>query len=292
MKPAAFDYLRPASLDEALALLARGGEGGKLLAGGQSLAPMMNMRLAQPKQLVDVNDLSELAYVREQGGWIEVGALTRHHQVAGSDLLRRQCPLLAEAAATIGHYAIRQRGTLGGSLAHADPAAQFVLAAVTLDARLALVSGQGRREVAAREFFLAPMTTDLRAGEMIVAARFPRARPGEGAALRLFSRRRGDYAIVAVAATVRAEGGQVADLRLGLAGATPMPQSVDAGLGAFIGAPLDGDWPERAAAALRDRVNPPDDARIPPTYRRELTGHLVAAALRAAAGSAIHRANA
>ena len=194
MKPAAFEYLRPASLAEALGQLARGGEGAKLIAGGQSLGPMMNMRLAQPRQLVDLNDLTELSYAREQGGWVEVGALTRHYQVAESPVVRELCPLLAQAAQTIGHYAIRQRGTLGGSLAHADPAAQFVLAAITLGARLKLVREGGQREVAAADFFLGPMTTALAPGELLLSTLWPKVRAGEGAALRLFNRRRGDYA--------------------------------------------------------------------------------------------------
>lgn len=142
MKPAAFSYCRPASIEEALDQLAAAGGSAKLIAGGQSLGPMLNMRLATPAQLVDLNDLSELAYVRDAGDWLEIGALTRHHDLAGSGHVREHCPLLAQAARTIGHYAIRQRGTLGGSLAHADPAAQHALCAVTLGARLRLQIGR------------------------------------------------------------------------------------------------------------------------------------------------------
>lgn len=282
MKPAAFDYLRPASLGEALSQLARGGEGTKIIAGGQSLGPMMNMRLAQPRQLVDVNDLTELGAIRDRGGWIEVGALARHHEVASSPLVREQCPLLAQCAETIGHYAIRQRGTIGGSIAHADPAAQFVLAAVTLEARLQVVREGGERDVPASDFFLAPMTTALEAGEMLVSVRVPKARAGEGAALRLFNRRRGDYAMVAVAATVRVEGGQVADVRLGLAGTQAMPVSLAARMGPFIGGKVHELWERDAAAALCADLDPPEDDRVPARYRRELAQHLIAAALRAA----------
>jgi aerobic carbon-monoxide dehydrogenase medium subunit len=286
MKPAAFEYLRPASLAEALGQLARGGDGTKLLAGGQSLGPMMNMRLAQPRQLVDLNDLTELAYTRLQGPWLTVGALTRHREVAASPLVREHCPLLAEAAQTIGHYVIRQRGTIGGSLAHADPAAQFVLAAITLGARFELVREGGERELAAAEFFRAPMTTALEPGEMVLAIRFPQARASEGAALRLFNRRRGDYAIVAAAATVRLEGGQVADVRLGLAGLQAMPLSLADRMGPFIGRPVSQAWEEDAAQAVCAAVVAHEDGRVPAEYRRELARQLVAQALRAACSNA------
>jgi aerobic carbon-monoxide dehydrogenase medium subunit len=286
VKPAAFEYLRPASLAEALGLLARGGDGAKLLAGGQSLGPMMNMRLAQPRQLVDVNDLTELSYARDAGSWIELGALTRHHEVAASPLVREACPLLAEAARTIGHYAIRQRGTIGGSIAHADPAAQFVLAAITLGARLRIVREGGERELPASEFFRAPMTTALEAGEMLLAIRFPRARADEGAALRLFNRRRGDYAIVAAAATVRVEGGQVADVRLGLGGLQAMPLSLADRMGPFIGRDAATAWEHDAAESICATVAAHDDGRVPAEYRRELARHLVATTLRAACDNA------
>jgi carbon-monoxide dehydrogenase medium subunit len=286
MKPAAFEYLRPASLAEALDQLARGGEGAKVIAGGQSLGPMMNMRLAQPRQLVDLNDLTELSYAREQGGWVEVGALTRHYQVAESPVVRELCPLLAQAAQTIGHYAIRQRGTLGGSLAHADPAAQFVLAAITLGARLKIVREGGQREVAAADFFLGPMTTALAPGELLLSTLWPKARAGEGAALRLFNRRRGDYAIVAAAATVRLEAGCVADVRLGLAGAQPVPLALADRMGPFIGRRADSGWAGEAAQAIAAGLAPQDDGRIPVTYRRELARHLTEAALAAACHSA------
>ena len=282
MKPAAFAYSRPTSVEEALDLLAAAGGEAKLIAGGQSLGPMMNMRLATPAQLVDLNDLSELAYLRETDEGLEVGALTRHHQVAESALVQRLCPLLAQAARTIGHYAIRQRGTLGGSLAHADPAAQYALCAVTLGARLRLRRAGATRTVAAADFLRSAMTTELQPDEMIEAVLFPRFAPREASAFRLFNRRHGDYAIVACAVTLRLEGERVAALRLGLSGAAPVPQLLQTTAQAFCGRVPDPAWVDALAAAAREAIAPPDDPRVPALYRRELTEALVARALRRA----------
>jgi carbon-monoxide dehydrogenase medium subunit len=274
MKPAAFSYFRPTSIEEALARLATA-ENAKLIAGGQSLGPMMNMRLASPATLVDLNDLSELAYVREAGEMLEIGALTRHYQVAESDLVWRRCPLLALAARTIGHYAIRQRGTLGGSLAHADPAAQYGLIAVTLGARIEVISVRGRRSIPASEFFLGVMATALEPDEMIRAVQFPKAAAHEGAAFRLFNRRHGDFAIVAVAATVAIHDGLVKRLRLGLAAGGAAPACYDTLARQFEGRGANPAWTEELARAAREAIDPDEDARISAIYRRELTEDLV-----------------
>jgi carbon-monoxide dehydrogenase medium subunit len=281
VKPAAFTYLRPASVEEALEQLATGA-GAKLIAGGQSLGPMMNMRLATPSQLIDLNDLTELSYVREAGEWIDVGALTRHCQIAASPLVQRHCPLLAQAAQTIGHYAIRQRGTLGGSLAHADPAAQLALVAVTLGARLKLVQASSNRSVAAGDFFLSAMTTALQPDEIILSVQFPKAVPNEAAAFMMFNRRHGDYAIVAAATTVALEGGKVSKVRLGLGGVAPVPRCFDELALPFLGRTPDAVWIAGLAAAARDAVDPEDDTRISSLYRKELTETLVARSLRGA----------
>jgi aerobic carbon-monoxide dehydrogenase medium subunit len=274
MKPAAFSYFRPTSIEEALARLATA-DNAKLIAGGQSLGPMMNMRLASPATLVDLNDLSELAYVREAGEMLEIGALTRHYQVAESELVGRRCPLLALAARTIGHYAIRQRGTLGGSLAHADPAAQYGLIAVTLGARIEVVSVRGRRSIPASEFFLGVMATALEPDEMIRAVLFPKAAAREGAAFRLFNRRHGDFAIVAVAATVALQDGLVKRLRLGLASGGAKPACYDELAIQFEGRGPNPAWIEQLARAAREAIDPDEDARISAIYRRELTEDLV-----------------
>ena len=279
MKPAAFTYHRPASVDEALDLLARHGGDAKPIAGGQSLVPMMNMRLASPAHLVDLNDLSELGRIRLQGDRLEVGALARHRDVAESALVREHCPLLVQAARTIGHYAIRERGTLGGSLAHADPAAQHPLVAMTLGAQLTLARRSGRRVVDAGDFLLSAMTTALAPDEMVLAVSYPRAAAGEVSAFRMFNQRHGDFAIVAVAATLALAGGRVASLRLGVGGVAPVPQRLDAVASGFLGQAPGADWIAAVARAAREAVSPEDHPRVPAAYRKELTETLVARAL-------------
>jgi carbon-monoxide dehydrogenase medium subunit len=258
MKPAAFNYHRPRSLGEALEILSR--DGAKLIAGGQSLAPMMNMRLVSPAELVDLNGIAGLDGISEQGDYLEIGAMVRHLALAGSRTVKANCPLLAEAAATIGHYAIRARGTLGGSLAHADPAAQLPLVAATLGAEIVVAGRRGERRVPAREFFVSLMTTVLEPDEIVVAARFPRAAPGARHAYRQFSRRQGDFAIVAVACTL-AKG----RLTVGIGGAEDKPVVFEV--------------PSQDAAAvgksLRERINPAESPRVPALYRRELVEVLV-----------------
>lgn len=280
MKPAAFTYHRPATLDEALALLADLGPQAKALAGGQSLAPMLNMRLASPAHLIDLNDLTEFGRMRVDGDDLEVGALVRHHDLATSPQAWAHCPLLPLSAQTIGHYAIRQRGTLGGSLAHADPAAQLVLAAITLDARLTLVRQGGRREVTARDFFQSAMTTALASDELLLSVRFPVFAPHETAALRLFNRRHGDFALVAVAATVALVDGRVSRLRLGVGGVAPVPVRLDALTQAFEDRCPDDAWVTALAEGAAAAVQPEDDPRVPASYRRDLTRSLTARALR------------
>lgn len=279
MKPGSFHYHRPASLDEAVKLLAGCGDQAKLLAGGQSLVPMMNMRLAQPQHVIDLNGLAALEAIREDGAAIEIGALTRHQALADSELLRRRCPLLAEAAAGIGHYAIRQRGTIGGSLASADPAAQLPLVAVTLDAQIVTMSPRGRRVLRAAEFFRYVMTTALEPDEIIVAVRFPVFEAGEGSAYRAFARRSGDFAIVAVAADVLLKGGQVERLRLGLGGVAATPVRFDALARSLQGRAADAQWAAQAALVFREGVEIDDSPRLPAVYRRELVEVLVQRAL-------------
>jgi carbon-monoxide dehydrogenase medium subunit len=279
VKPSAFSYHRPASLDEALALLARYGADAKLLAGGQSLVPMMNMRLATPAHLIDLNDLSELGQLRLGAQALQVGTLARHREVAESALVREHCPLLAQAVRTIGHDAIRERGTVGGSLAHADPAAQHALVAVTLGARLTLAREGGRRELAASEFLQSAMTTALGADEMVVSVSYPRRAANEVSAYRMFNQRHGDYALVAVAATLTLEAGRVSALRLGVGGVAPVPQLLAAPARRFVGQPLTAAWIRAVAQAARDAVEPEEHPRVPAVYRKELTETLVARAL-------------
>lgn len=282
MKPAAFRYHDPRTLEAALALLAEHGDEAKAIAGGQSLVPMMNLRVAQPAVLVDLNHIPGLDSVREHEGFIELGARVRHQVLADSELIRRRCPMLAEAASGIGHYAIRQRGTLGGSLAQADPAAQLPLIAVALDAQIEIASANGRRIVPASEFFIGVMTTALRADELIVAVRFPVRLAGQGNAFQLFSRRRGDYALAAVAVSLTLEAGMVSALRLAVGAVEPSPRRLEALEIAQVGRHADAGWTVEVAAAAAAAVDPVDDVRVPAVFRRELTETLVNRALQVA----------
>lgn len=271
MKPAPFSYHRPRSLAQALALLAEHGAEAKVIAGGQSLGPMMNMRLAQPAQLVDLNALEGLDAIREAADALEIGALARHHALATSPLVRGRCPLLAEAAQSIGHYAIRSRGTLGGSLAHADPAAQLPLVAATLGAEIAAAGPRGERRIPAGDFFVSLMTTALEPDEIIVSVSVPKAAPREAHGYVQFSRRRGDFAIVAVAATLLLDSaGRVERLRLGVGGVEDKPVALNELAARSRGQAADAAWAAAVAAAARDTVEPTDNPRVPAVYRREL----------------------
>ncbi|CAB3802870.1 FAD binding domain-containing protein [Paraburkholderia fynbosensis] len=279
MKPTAFSYHRPRTLDEALSLLALHGFDAKLIAGGQSLAPMMNMRFAQPAHLVDLNALPQLKGVTLEPDTLAIGAMTRHHELATSSTVRAACPLLAQAAATIGHYAIRQRGTLGGSLAHADPAAQLPLIASTLGARIEIVGPAGSREVSASQFLIAVMTTDLAVDEIIRTVRVPTALPGERHAFEAFSRRHGDFAIAACAVTAVLVGDRFASLRIGVGGVADVPLVLDDLAAGFAGEKADAPGVGRIAQAVANAVEVRDQPGISAAYRRDLVKALIARAL-------------
>jgi aerobic carbon-monoxide dehydrogenase medium subunit len=282
VKPAPFAYHRPQTVADALALLAEL-DGAKLLAGGQSLGPMLNLRLARPAHVIDLNDLLELDFVRRQPGLLEIGSLTRHHRLATDAEVVAACPILAGAAASIGHYAIRQRGTLGGSLCHADPAAQLPLIATLLNAEIVLAGRTGTRTAPARAFFVSSLITAVQPDEMVVAVRFPAFHPYQGWGLEIFSQRHGDFAIVSVAATVTCDPtGKVAALDVALGGVSVAPLSLHERLAPFRGRVPDADWCAELGSVAASAVVPEDDARIPAAYRRELAMTLTRRALAAA----------
>jgi len=283
MKPPRFDYLAPRTLDEALAHLHHHGDQAKILAGGQSLIPMLNFRLAHPGVVVDVNRLTDLAYVRQHDGGVAVGALTRQHAVERSDLVRARVPVVAEACRFIGHAPIRHRGTFGGNLAHADPASELPAVMVALEAEMAVASRAGNRAVPAGEFFIGPLTTALRPGEMLTEIRIPAAPPRTGGAFVEMARRAGDFALVGVAALVTLdEAGQCARARIALCGVGPTPVRARAAEDALVGqapttAVLD-EAADRAAAA----TSPPSDVHGSAEFRRKLARHFARQALAAA----------
>ena len=289
MKPPSFEYHRPESVAEVFDCLRRLDGDVKLLAGGQSLVPMLNFRLARPDHLVDLNGVAELDYVRASAAAIEIGALTRHHRLATDKQVVAAVPLLAQGAASIGHYAIRQRGTLGGSLAHADPAAQLPLLAVLLNAEILCRLGAGQREVRAADFFQSIMTTALEPSEVIVGVRFPKMPPGLGWGFEVFSQRQGDFAIVAVGALLALGGdGGVSELRLAAGGIAATPVRFDEVTAGFLSRAPDENW----LSALADAVCAAceiEETRIPALFRRELmhalTQRAAAAALQRARGA-------
>ena len=276
--PAPFDYRRAHSLDEAVALLERHGPDARLLAGGHSLLPMMKLRRARPESLVDINDLTELDYVRLDGDEIAIGALTRHATVLASALLAEHYPIFAEAEAVIADPLVRNRGTVGGSLCQADPAEDLSGVFAALRGRAVVHSSAENRSVALREFHRGPYETAVGDGEILVELRVP-VRPGAGSAYEKVERRAGDWAVAAAGAFVQLRDGVVADVGIGLSavGADHFtcPEAEDA---------LRGQEPTaariaEAAAICRDRCEPTADQRGPVDFKRHLAEVLVTRAL-------------
>jgi carbon-monoxide dehydrogenase medium subunit len=284
MKPPRFAYHDPLTRSEALALLEIFADEAKVLAGGQSLVPLLNMRLAQPAHLVDINRVPDLAYIREEDGGLAIGALTRDRAAERSDLVRERCPLLAEALPFVGHVPIRSRGTIGGSLAHADPAAELPAVLLALDGRVRAESSAGSREIPAGEFFVSHLQTALTGAELLTEVWFPAAPPRSGAAFLEVSRRHGDFALVGVAAQLTLhENGAIAQARLALLGVDATPLRAQEAEALLIderpGEEIFGAAAERARLAL----DPPGDMHASPAYRRYVAGVLVSRALHIAA---------
>ena len=233
MKPPRFDYHDPATVEETLALLARHGDGARVLAGGQSLMPMLNFRLARPAHVIDLNRVAGLdAIAGAEDGGLDIGALARQRALERSGLVAARCPLMAQAMPLVGHSQIRARGTLGGSLAHADPAAELPAVAVALDARLTLASARGRRTVAAEDFFVAALTTSLAPDEILTGVSFPPWPARTGASVLEVAIRRGDFALGGVAATLTLdERGRVGAARIVCFGVGPRPARATSGGG-------------------------------------------------------------
>jgi carbon-monoxide dehydrogenase medium subunit len=290
MKPPVFEYHRPGTVAEALAVLAEVGHDGKVLAGGQSLVPLLNMRLAAPRHLVDVNWLAELDEVACGPDAVRVGALARHARVEHDRDATGAVPLLGQAIGDIAHTTVRNRGTVVGSLVHADPAAELPAVLVLLGGSVELASaGNGPRRVAAADFFVGPLESALRPGELATAAVFPRPPAGSGGAWVELARRHGDYAVCGAGVLVRLDQGlRVASARAALISVGPVPVPVDL-TDALGGQPHDAaDWAAagRLAAAA---VDPEDDIHASAAYRRHLAGVLTARAARAAAAHAAQR---
>ncbi|MDC7786773.1 FAD binding domain-containing protein [Rhodoplanes sp. TEM] len=278
MKPAEVDYVRAETVEHALALLAETGVDSKVLAGGQSLMPLLAMRLAGPERLIDIGRVPGLDRLEIVGDRLVIGALVRHHRVATDPLVARAAPLLAAAAPHVAHPAIRNRGTFGGSLSHADPASEFPACALALGADIVLVSAAGRRTVPAETFFEGLYQTALGPDELLLEVSIPVATPDARFAFVEFARRSGDYALAGLAAAARADGDRLADLRLAFFGIGDVPV-LAAEAAAILASGPHAETAIAAAVATLDAIEVRDSAAAGAAYRR----HLARVALRRAA---------
>ena len=282
MIPAQFDYVRVSSVDEAVAALGEHGDEAKVMAGGQSLIPLLRLRLSYPEVVVDLGRVAEITGVREDGDHLVIGAMTTHHKVIHNDLVRRYCGLLAGATETVADPAVRHRGTFGGALAHADPAGDLPAVALALDAEMVIAGSGGRRTVPASEFFVDYLQTAVEPDEVLVEVRVPKLGEGWGYRYEKFHRVAQSWAIVGVAAVVRRSNGSIAEARVGLTnmGATPLRAS-------GVEAALSGAAPDRigeAADRAAEGTNAPSDLNGKADYREHLARVLTRRAVTAAAG--------
>lgn len=281
-----FDYARADSVDDALTLMAQHGPDARLLAGGHSLIPAMKLRLSAPSTLIDVSGLRELADIEERGGRLHVGAMTTHRMVERSDLLKAKCPMLPRVASRIGDPQVRNRGTIGGSLAHADPAADYPAVVLALGAEIEITGSQGTRTVAADDFFVEMFETAVQEGELLTGVTFPALGAGEGAAYAKFANPASRYAVVGVAAMLRMQGESCIEARVGVTGASPKAWRATSVEEALVGGPVD-------EAAIKDAVQDMagahdllSDVSASTEYRAHLCEVMAKKALRAAAADA------
>jgi carbon-monoxide dehydrogenase medium subunit len=285
MIPAAFDYVRAESIDHAVSALAEHGDEAKVMAGGQSLLPLMRLRLATPEVIVDVSRLADLRGVREDGDALVIGALTTHHEVMHNELVRQHARLLAEVTAMVADPAVRHRGTLGGSLAHADPAGDLPAAALALGVELIAQGPNGRRSIPAREFFVDYLETALSPDELLVEVRVPKLGSGWGFRYEKLHRVAQAWAIVGVAAAVRRDDGSIAEARIALTNMGRTPLRAEAVEQALSGMAASSDAAlAQAADRAADGTTPPSDLSGQADYRRHLARVLTRRAVRHAAG--------
>jgi len=284
MIPAKFDYVKPGSVDEAVRALAEGGEDAKVIAGGQSLLPLLRLRLSYPDLLVDIGGIDELRGVSDHGDSLVIGARTTHYQVVHDPLIGEHCGILAEAAGTVADPAVRHRGTLGGSLAHGDPAGDLPAVVLALGATLIARGTGGQREIAAGDFFVDYLSTALEPGEILTGVRVPKLGSDWGYRYEKFHRTAQAWAIVGVAALARRSNGHVAEARVGLTNMGSVPVRASAVEAAAAGAEATRNALNAAAASAADGTEPPADLHGAPDYRRHLARVLTGRALAAAAG--------
>jgi len=290
MKAPAFSYVKPATLAQCLALLAEHGETAQIVAGGQSLMPMLNLRMAAPSMLIDINGLTDLTGISSTGASVRIGALERHNRIGGSEIVKRDLPLLAAAVPHIAHVAIRSRGTIGGSLALADPAAEWPACCLALGAEIELASLNGSRRVAAADFFQGLYTTARASDELVTAVHLPVAPADAWHVFDELARRRGDFAIAGLALMGRRTNASLADVRIAFFGVADRPVLATRAMEV-----LEGHAPEpgviaAAVKALRTELDPPDDPAYPAGYRRQIAGVLLERALKSLSSDSQHAA--
>jgi carbon-monoxide dehydrogenase medium subunit len=284
MIPAPFSYVAPSTVEDAVAALASAGEEAKVLAGGQSLMPVLRLRLSYPEMVVDLGKIAELQGVRDDGDAIVVGAMTTHHEVLHDPLVQQYAPLLAQATETVADPQVRHRGTFGGSLSHADPAGDLPSVALALDAEMVVAGPDGRRTIAARDFFLDYLTTAIQPGEILVEIRLPKLGEGWGTCYEKFNRVAQAWSIVAVAAAVRRENGSIAEARIGLTNMGSTPLRATAVEQALAGKPASAESVAAAAAHAAEGTSPTSDVNAQSDYRSHLAQVLTRRAVGKAAG--------
>jgi aerobic carbon-monoxide dehydrogenase medium subunit len=279
MKPVSFKYLAPRTVGEAVDLLARYGEEGKILAGGQSLVPAMNFRLARPASLIDINRITALDYVREDGGQLRIGALARHARFETPVASGTLGAFLPRVARHIGHLPIRCRGTFCGSIAHADPASEWCLLAATLDAELAIASRRGERNVSPNDYFVGALTTKLESDELLTEVRLPLLDDRWRTGFAEFTRRAGDFALAMCAAFLRFENGRVVEARIGIGGAGDRPLRIAAAEAVLIGTERGPAVHREAGNIAAAAIDPLEDIHASAEFRRDLVRAMVGRAL-------------
>jgi carbon-monoxide dehydrogenase medium subunit len=289
MKLPYVEYEAPATIAEAVDLLAEHQDEASVLAGGQSLIPLLALRLARPAVLIDINGLGELSGVSVTDGWVAIGAMTREYVAEESETVADTLPLLAAALPLIGHEAIRSRGTIGGSLAHADPAAELPAVARALDAEFVVRSRSGERVIPAAEWFEGYLATSRRPDEILVEVRFPAAGPDSGAAFQEVARRHGDFAMVGVAASLTFADGAISDARVAFSGIADVPVRAAEAESLLVGEEPSAELFEEAARRATAGIDPPADLHGSSEYRKKAAATLVRRGLRAAADNAHER---
>ena len=289
MKLPPFDYEAPQTVSEAVELLAEYGDEASVLAGGQSLIPLLALRLARPAVLIDINGVAELSGVSVTNGGTTIGAMTREYVAEESQTVADAVPLLAAALPLIGHEAIRSRGTIGGSLAHADPAAELPAVARALDAQFVVRGPSGMRVIPAQEWFEGYLTTSRQPDELLVEVRFPTAGPGTGVSFKEVARRHGDFAIVGLAASLTLSDGEISDARLALAGFSDVPVRATAAEDLLVGERPSPELFDEAARRATDGADPPGDLHGSSDYRKTVAAAIVRRGLREAADHARER---